>query len=73
VVAEIFKKKRTGVSAPKTVARAKPAAPRRAVGETPEAIATRLRPVIADYYKRMAKLDQKKPGRRVTPPPTKKR
>jgi len=58
VVAEIFKKKRTGVSAPKTVARAKPAAPRRAVGETPEAIAARLRPVIADYYRRMAKLDQ---------------
>ena len=73
VVAEIFKKKRTGVSPPRTVARAKPAAPLQPGVETPEAIAARLRPVIAAYYKRMAKLDQKQSVRRVTPLPTKKR
>lgn len=72
IAAEIFNKKRTGGSVPKRVAR-KPAAPRPPVVETKEAIAARLRPVIAAYYKRMAKLDQKQPVRRVTPLPTKTR
>ena len=72
IAAEIFKKKQTGVTVPKRVAR-KPAAPRPPVVETKEAIAARLRPVIADYYKRMAKLDQRKPVQRVTLTARKKR
>ncbi len=72
IAAEIFNKKQTGVSRRKTVARAK-RAPRQPAVETREAIAARLQPVIAAYYKRMAKLDQKQPVRRATPLPTKTR